>query len=270
MRFIIVVCLLLTLPLQALSGQEKVIVNEVHESGNQNINKIFIEDVISLLPENFRKHLIAEDIYSSFNINQFNAKWRQYNLMPKDDFFHIYNKLAKSYAKGKLSDAQLSDELGNTLATIIAASMVSDNSDLLGDRFKQNINSFFKEEKKKQHLIKYDGYNGCDIRTCTEQIYDLAKYSKENIYPLIVTRTASLWTAIYHEKEKDTPKVAKTILRQPLNISLVGVQSAKGATTSEGSHSAGKNTANSNSSSSSSNSTAEAQEPGFIILIPIR
>lgn len=267
MRLIIMACLMFMLPLQALAGQEKVIVNEVHETGNQNINKIFIEDVLSLLPDNFKKHLIAEDIYSSFNTSQFNAKWHQYNLMPRDDFFHIYNKLAKSYARGKLSDSQLSDELGNTLATIIAASMVSGNSDLLGDRFKQNINSFFKEEKKKQHLIKYEGYNGCDIKTCTEQIYDLAKYDKESIYPLIVTRTASLWTAIHHEKDKDTSKVAKTILRQPVNISLVGMQSAKGASPSEANNSTSKNTANSNSSS---NSAAEAQEPGFIILIPIR
>lgn len=267
MHLIIMVCLMFMLPLQAFAGQEKVVVNEVHETGNQNISKIFIEDVISLLPDNFRKHLIAEQVYSSVNLNQFNAKWHQRTLMHQDDLVLIYKKIAKSYAKGKLSDFQLSDELGNTVATILAASMVSGNGDLLGDRFRQNMKSFLNGAQKKQHLIKYDGYNDCDIKTCTEQIYDLAKFSKESIYPLMVTRTASLWTAIHHEKEKDTAKVAKTILRQPVNLSLIGLQSTKAAGPVEAHNPNSQNTANSNGSS---NSSAGEQEPGFIILIPIR
>lgn len=261
MHLIVMVCLMLMLPLQAAAEQEKVVVNEVHETSNQSTSKIFIEDVVSLLPDNFKKHLISEDINAAVNLSQFSSKWHQYSQMPMDDLCQIYKKIAKTYASGKLSDSQLSDELGNTVAAIFAAAMVS-NGDPLGDRFRHNITTLLKGEQKKQHIIRYDGYNNCDIKTCTEQIYDLAKYAKENIYPLMVTRTASLWTAIHHEKEKETAKVAKTILRKPANISLIGLKSTKGA-----SHAEVYNFPNNAGNGSNSSS---GEEPGFIILIPIR
>ena len=97
----------------------------------------------------------------------------------------------------------------------------------------------------------------------------------------MVASTASLWTAINHAKEKENIKVVRTILRQPANISLVGIKSTNsgipyGAYNPNSNSGYGRGGSgqerNGKTGYGSSNSSGydEYQDPGYIIIVPTR
>lgn len=249
---------------------EKISVNEIHESAGNNIVKSFIEDVVSLLPPDFRKHLDSEVILASVKFNGNRNKWRYYTTMPEKDLVNLYTRLANRYANYGIGDVALSDELGNTVSTIIEAAMTPAGNDPLGDRFKANLESFLKEEYKKTHVIKYDGHDGCQIKTCISRIYELAKTGKSAVYPSMVTSTADLWTAIYKSRKGELVTDAKSILRRPLNIAFSGRTSSP----QPGESGAAKGMAGEGEVSTAGSKEATSKnvepEPTIIILVPIR
>lgn len=268
MPLFLAICMLLMLPFNAIGETRKKAVDELHQTSSSNIARIFVEDVTSLLPDDFKKNLDIEAIVSAVKFRNYSNKWQQYSVISENDLVNMYNKIASGYVNNKMNRLQLSDELGNTVTMIVGASMVNGNNDLLGERFKQNMNSFVKDEPTKKHLIEYGGYDGCSIRTCIAQIYELSKYSKTNIYPLMVTRTASLWSAVHNAKANNTQKVAKTILRQPFNIDLTGLHN-----TNRSSYNrivSGSSAASGQSPGQSNGYSGNDEEPPYIILIPMR
>lgn len=275
MQFFVIVALVLLC--SASPGRcevVKVSANEVHESANNNIVKSFIEDVISLLPREFTKNLDAEVIQASVKFNGNRNKWLNYSTMSEKDLGNIYARLLNRYAKYGIGKIELSDELGNTVATIIEATMAHGGNDPLGDKFKSNLENFFKEEYKMTHVIKYEGYKECTVKTCISRIYDLARYNKSSVYPLMVTRTADLWTAIYKARAGEMVSDAKTIVRRPMNVAYTGKSSEVPAGTKSGSGDSETASArNSDSSKSNGNNAADnSREPdtAIIILVPVR
>jgi hypothetical protein len=276
MHVILIVMLALLLPVHSYCASNQVAADELHESAGTNIVKHLIEDVFSLLPADLVRHLNADTIRDSVRFNTYNNKWQTINTPSADDLFSIYSKLSIKYANNNINDVTLSDELGNTISTIIEVSLMQGSNDLLGEKFKLNMDAFLRDEYKKVHIIKYDGYDGSDIRTCISRIYELSNYSKSQIYPFIVIRTAQLWTAMHNAKTPIVNKEAKTLIRKPLNIAYTGRMasspSGQPGTKQSGSQneaSVGGRNNPSEQSSTMSDSSSE-KEPTFIILIPVR
>lgn len=271
---ILLILLILMLPTHAFSEVDRIKIDELHESASSNIAKLFIEDVISLLPSDFKQHLKSDTILRSVKFRNYNNKWMKNNKTSESDLFNVYKRIATSYELGKMDDNTLSDELGNTISSLVEASMFQDNGDLLGEKFKQNIDSFLREDYKKTHIIRYEGYDGSDIKTCISKIYELSKYSKASIYPLMVTRTAALWSAVHNAKVKHVNQEAKVLKRQPLNVAFANRQSDRYSSALENARANGydarNNSSRGNGSDYAGNNQGNEQEPNFIILIPVR
>lgn len=270
MRLILIAALTLLAASPAWCNVKRVSANEVHESANNNMVKGFVEDVISLLPQEFRNRLDANVILSSVKFTGNRNKWLNYATMSEKDLSNIYAQLANRYARNKIGDIALSDELGNTVSTIIETAMTHGGNDPLGDKSKANLDSFFRDEYKMTHVIRYEGYNACKIQDCIARIYDLAKLNKSTIYPLLVSRTADLWTAVYSASNGQLVSDAKTIVRRPMNIAFGGRPAEKSSGTQSTNGSLAASTPG-NSTSGNSNAPGESLDPdtAIIILVPV-
>lgn len=270
MRILLITALLLFTALPAWCDPVKITANEIHESSGNNIVKGFVEDVISLLPPEFRKDLDSQTIQSSVRFNNNRSKFN-YSTMSEKDLYSIYARLSKRYTNKTIGSIALSDELGSTVSAIIEAAMTSGSADLLGDKFSANMENFFKEEYKTTHVIKYDGYNSCDLRSCISQIYDLARHKKATVYPLMVTRTADLWTAVYNSMAKNTEIMAKTIVRRPMDVSY-GSRKNDSRAFAKNMNLPAASRSNYPGNSARSNSLDDEMGPdtAIIILVPVR
>lgn len=271
MRMLLIIILLFLLPVNAYCERNKILVNELHESANVSIIKHFVDDVMSLMPDDFRKRLDVDTIRNSVNFNASNNKWLKHSVMSENDLTNIYMKLSKNYTNNEIDDITLSDELGNTISTIVQSSMAQGSRDPLGEKLKSNLDKFLREEYKKTHIIEYDGYSKKDIKTCVSRIYELSKYDKDNIYPLMVVRTADLWATVHNAKVENISKVKKSFIRQPSNIAYTGRINVKSAEDQVNSIS-GQAKSNSSKMTSSDDDSNKSNEPetAIIILVPIR
>lgn len=196
--------------------------------------------------------------------------------MSERDLTHKYMTISTKYVNNTINDMTLSDELGSTIATIVEVSMTHGKHDLMGEKSKNNVDKFLREEYKKTHIVEYDGYDGSDIRTSISRIYELSKYKKSDIYPLMVMRTADLWASIHNSKTKNISKVTKTFIRRPSNIAFTGNYNTTSAADQLNTKSVtDTNEALSNNKSSYNDAGSgqdKSNEPGpaIILLIPIR
>jgi hypothetical protein len=266
MRFFLIAALALLAATPAWCDVKQISANEVHESANNNMPRAFVEDVVSLLPPQFRKHLDLDVINSSVKFTGNRNKWLNYSTMSEKDLSDIYSRLASKYASHKIGDITLSDELGNTVSTIIEAAMTHGGNDPLGDRFKTNLENFFKDEYKNTHVIRYEGFNDCRIPTCVARIYELSRYSKSSVYPLLVSRTADLWTAIHRARQGELVSDAKTVVRKPMNIAFGEKRPSSPQGTGGGTASPPQMDA---AAGGATGDPREPDPPAIIILVPV-
>lgn len=197
-------------------------VNEVHENSDGSTIVNLVEDVLSLLPPEFAGKLDRKELLESSKLNVDASRYWKKELVSKNDLNDIYEELAERYRKNRISDRELSQELGNNIRNLIEVAMSSSGSDVLGEQLRKNMEAFLRETHKETCTVSYKGYAGENIKEGIDKLYELRKLRKKGIYPSVVAATATLWTALYSKKAKSFDVVAKSFVRQPLNIPLVG------------------------------------------------
>lgn len=187
----------------------------VHDSSNSKLINNFVEDVMTLLPPEMVKALEPRLALLSKEAN-FSIRddyWRR-KVIGLNDFKERLESISIK------DNSELASQLGGSVKHIFEIALRPNDSDVMGDKLKQNLKEALVRWKNEKHLVSYDGYTGQSLDTILGALYGLNTYNTTSLYPELVITTANLWSAIWQRGGGETQLVTKSFIRKPADINL--------------------------------------------------
>lgn len=217
MKTRLTIILFLTFTFPAVASAMRVVHEngtEIHETTGETLIESFVDDVISLLPEDLALRLKIER----------STLLRYASFTPRDNYWSSPASGKKSFIarhaggnSGTGSEA-LARNLGLTVQDIFEIAMTPADDDLLGERVRGNLVKILDKGRFETYAISYRGFHYQELTDIVDRLYSLQRFLKMDIYPEMVIVTADLWSALWQRSGHEVNNLAsspKTFIRRP-------------------------------------------------------